>query len=105
MQAIARALSETVRRPDEVFRWAGDEFAVLLGDTDEMGARRMAARLREATRRPCACSADCLITMGTGVAELRPSMTADELLGQADTALLAQKAHRYPGFGAAVPAR
>jgi diguanylate cyclase (GGDEF)-like protein len=92
LQAIARELSDAVRGPDAAFRWAGDEFAVILRETDGVRASRMAARLRESVRLNWAHGS--VITIGTGVAELRPEMTAEELLAEADRALLDQKAHR-----------
>ena len=93
LQAIATALSGTMRGPDAAFRWAGDEFAVILSDTDAGGASRMAARVREAVKLHCMNETGCVITIGTGVAELRASMAAEELLAEADAALFEHKAH------------
>ncbi len=45
---VAGALEAEMRRPtDLVARYGGDEFAVLLPDTDETGARFVAGRLRK----------------------------------------------------------
>ena len=101
LESIARALSDAVRGPDAAFRWAGDEFAVILSNTGELGATRMAARLRDAVRVHCARASGCVITIGTGVAQLRDGMTAEELLDQADRALLAHKVHRSHALGVA----
>jgi diguanylate cyclase (GGDEF)-like protein len=94
LQAIARAMSETVRRPDEAFRWAGDEFAVILRDTDQTSAARVAARLRDAVARTARRPDRRPISISTGVAELRELMTAEELLVGADQALFAHKGER-----------
>ncbi|ADV67795.1 sensor domain-containing diguanylate cyclase [Deinococcus maricopensis] len=45
---VGRALQAQKRRADEVFRWGGDEFAVLLPHTDEHGAHEVAARITAA---------------------------------------------------------
>jgi diguanylate cyclase (GGDEF)-like protein len=92
LQSIATALSGTMRGPDAAFRWAGDEFAVILSDADGVGASRMAARVRDAVRLHCARETGCVITIGTGVAELQAGMTADELIAEADAALFENKA-------------
>ena len=93
LKAIATALSSTMRGPDAAFRWAGDEFAVILSDTDGVGAARMAARVCEAVRLHCMSATGCVVTIGVGVAELRAGMAAEELLAEADAALLEHKAH------------
>lgn len=91
LRSIAKALSDAVRKPDVAFRWAGDEFAVILRDTDEENASRVAARLREAVKRQCRRPDGRGVTIGTGVAELHPSMSTDEVLMGADRALFSQK--------------
>ena len=72
-------------------RWGGEEFAVILPDTDEPGALQAAERLRTALQdsawphRP--------VTVSLGVATMHPSRSADPhgLVGQADLALYASK--------------
>ena len=84
-----------VRTPDVAFRWAGDEFAVILRESDSVGG---AARWRHAcARRSCAY---CRrpdgrpVTIGTGVAELTPGMSCEEVLVAADDALCSHKTQR-----------
>jgi diguanylate cyclase (GGDEF)-like protein len=101
LQAIARALSEAVRKPDAAFRWAGDEFAVILRDSDERGATRVAARIRDAVSRQCRRPDGVEITIGTGVAELEPGMSINDVLIEADRALFSHKAERSHLVGAA----
>jgi diguanylate cyclase (GGDEF)-like protein len=49
LRAVAHAIHTCVRRPtDLVARFGGDEFAVLLPDTNEHGARAVAERIRQA---------------------------------------------------------
>jgi diguanylate cyclase (GGDEF)-like protein len=94
LRSIAMALRAAVRRPDSVFRWAGDEFVVILHDTDELSAGGAAARLREAVNQRCTRPDGEPITMGAGLAALRPEMTAHQLVAAADLALLEDKMAR-----------
>jgi diguanylate cyclase (GGDEF)-like protein len=45
LKAVAKALSETGRADDYVIRYGGEEFIVLLPNTDEAGAGKIAVRL------------------------------------------------------------
>ncbi len=47
---IAKALRTSCRDSDEVFRYGGDEFALILPNTDEAGAMRVAAKVGRAVR-------------------------------------------------------
>ena len=47
---IAKALRASCRDSDEVFRYGGDEFALILPNTDEEGAMRVAAKVGRAVR-------------------------------------------------------
>jgi diguanylate cyclase (GGDEF)-like protein len=51
LKQIAQLLEESVRNPDVVARVAGDEFAVLLRETDLPGAQALAERLRASVER------------------------------------------------------
>jgi diguanylate cyclase (GGDEF)-like protein len=101
LRAIARALGESVRKPESAFRWAGDEFAVILHGADQAGAERVAKRLRESVRKRCRRPDGQPIAIGAGVAQLRQGMTRDELLADADRALFAQKEARAKLAGVA----
>ena len=46
LQATAHAITASVRDGDLCFRYGGDEFALLLPETDEEGARQIAERVR-----------------------------------------------------------
>jgi diguanylate cyclase (GGDEF)-like protein len=94
LRSIAQTLSGEVRAPDAAFRWAGDEFAVILRDSDLGTAARVADRLHEAVKRSCRRPDGRPISIGTGVAELRPGMSGDDLLAEADRALLTGKQQR-----------
>ncbi|MEA2125039.1 MAG: hypothetical protein QOI80_1821 [Solirubrobacteraceae bacterium] len=94
LRLIAAALGDGLRWPDQAFRWAGDEFAVVLHDADAESASHAEARLTEAMKRGAQRPDGRPITIGVGTAQLRPGMTADQLLAAADGALLTRKAAR-----------
>jgi two-component system, cell cycle response regulator len=86
---VARRLAGAVRGGDELARWGGDEFVVLLPDTDRAGIVRAAERLRAAVA--SAPVAGIPVTISAGWAHWAGD-TADDLLVRADRALYAAKA-------------
>jgi diguanylate cyclase (GGDEF)-like protein len=48
LTAVASAISDNVRTSDIVFRWGGDEIAIILPGTDHAGAVRAAEKVRRA---------------------------------------------------------
>jgi diguanylate cyclase (GGDEF)-like protein len=98
LQAVAKALAASLRRPaDLAARYGGEEFAVLLPSTDEAGALVSAARIQDAMRAaalPHAGSEGGFVSLSLGVAVLMPSGGGDgpaTLVEAADTALYAAK--------------
>lgn len=91
LQAVAQQLRTTVRASDVVTRHGGEEFLVLLPDTDEAGLAAVAEKLRAAVE-ACAPAPVGRVTMSLGGA-VAPggAVAADELLRRADRALYAAK--------------
>ena len=83
--AVARALAEHVRAEDHLGRLGGEEFLLLLPDTDAAAAERVTEKLR----REVAAAAG--ITVSIGVATWDDEAPED-LLRRADLALYAAKA-------------
>ncbi len=90
LRAIAHALrGGLLRRTDEVSRYGGEEFAVLLADTADPEARAVAERLRLAVREmalPHPAGPDGIVTISLGVA------VAGAASGLSDGAALLQAA-------------
>ena len=95
---VARALKATARGTDVVARLGGEEFGMLLPDTDVAGAGLAAERVREAVAqlRIMVGEAPAPVTVSVGAAVLPPrnttGLTLDSLLRRADAALYRAKA-------------
>ena len=97
LRAVARAIREVVNRPaDVVARFGGEEFVVLLPETDREGARTVAERIRDALKglalhHPDA--ADGTLTVSMGVSSRHPAEGGDpeQLLVRADRAMYKAK--------------
>lgn len=95
---IVAAIQSALHRPgDYVARYGGEEFAVVLPQTSEQGALRIAESIRAALaalRIPRAGFGPPYVTVSTGVATFDPTrerLNADELIRRADIALYAAK--------------
>jgi diguanylate cyclase (GGDEF)-like protein len=102
--AVAERMRDRVRRQDVAGRWGGEEFLVLLPDTDLEGAVAAAENLRRAVRSTAVRYAgeDLSVTMTIGVSEFQANMDADACLRVADDRLYAGKAagkNRVVGAG------
>ena len=86
---FARLLQESLRAQDLAVRAGGDEFMLLLPDTDATGARGLLERLQRA-----AAAVSPEVRFSAGVATSSADATVDWLLALADDALYAQKAAR-----------
>jgi len=83
---LARRLTAQVRDTDLVARVGGEEFALLLPETDAAGALTTAERIREAVERG-PFDVVGTVTISVGVCSLEESGGADSLVLLADTAL------------------
>jgi diguanylate cyclase (GGDEF)-like protein len=90
---VGRRLASAVRGGDELARWGGDEFVVILPDTDRDGGLAAAERLRAAvaaSRVAVGESRGVEVTISVGWAHWVGD-TPDDLLVRADRALYAAK--------------
>jgi len=91
LRDTAAAITRVLRAGDQAFRWGGDEFALLLPDTDLEGGEQAAERIASEVLNTCAAADGTPLAVSWGVAEAAEAMHAEELLGRADIALLARK--------------
>ena len=92
LAAFAQRLAGALREPDRAFRYGGEEFCVLLADTDLAGARTLAERARAHVMRPFDGTMRAL-TASFGVTAWQLEDTGDTLFRRADRALYAAKAN------------
>jgi diguanylate cyclase (GGDEF)-like protein len=85
LKTFAGLLRRNTRDVDLPARIGGEEFGVLLIDTDAEGARQFAERLRAELRETAGLPA--LITASLGVASYPEARTAEDLLASASTGL------------------
>ncbi len=88
---VAAILRAGVRSGDTVGRYGGDEFIVVLPDTDVDAARTLAERLRSLIRSANLTGGHEPLDASIGVAQWRAGTTVAELVSAADDALRAAK--------------
>ncbi|SFD15899.1 PAS domain S-box-containing protein/diguanylate cyclase (GGDEF) domain-containing protein [Thiohalospira halophila DSM 15071] len=88
---VARRLRDIIRGSDLLARWGGEEFVVLLPETDLFGALELGERLREAIADRSFEEAGT-ITVSIGVAQAVPGESVRRLFSRADAALYRAKA-------------
>lgn len=93
LRNVANTISSSIRVEDVCGRWGGEEFLLLLPDTDLDAAVRVAEKLRQAVSELAIQweGAGIAVTMSMGVGEFRPGMTLDACLRPADHALYRAK--------------
>lgn len=83
LRSIGSALEKSVRVTDVLGRYGGDEFAVLLPDTDAESAQRVAERLVTSVRE---VGSENRVTASVGIAVASPNDDARALQARADEA-------------------
>jgi diguanylate cyclase (GGDEF)-like protein len=95
LKLVADGLKRTKRAPDHVFRWGGDEFAVILPGAKGDQAATAVERISSLDP-PIEASDGSQLTFCCGLAQLEPGMSASELLERADLDLFSRKRKRPP---------
>jgi len=92
---VAKILKELTRAVDTVARIGGEEFAILLPDTNRLGTAVLAERIRKGIEREQFIFADKIvqITVSIGIASfgVDPAQTIDQMLAVADNRLYLAK--------------
>lgn len=92
LQRFAARIVDSVRREDTVCRYGGDEIAVVLPDTDEVGARAAADKILHATRGGLGGGRFKRVAISLGIASYpTDAHTPRDLIAIADTALYMAK--------------
>ena len=97
LQTVAKIVTQALSRPgDYAARWGGEEFVVLLPNTDANGAVRLAERIRKnisETAIPCADGSETNVTISIGVNTQTPlqASSLEDFIAEADKALYRAK--------------
>jgi diguanylate cyclase len=94
LRVIAQRLKACLRGSDILGRYGGEEFMIVLPETDSRGAAILAERLRQAVaQQPVPVEETSLsVTVSLGITQLRPATTNyEELIGGADHGLYQSK--------------
>ncbi|MCA9401752.1 MAG: GGDEF domain-containing protein [Candidatus Omnitrophica bacterium] len=94
LREIAEIIKESIREIDIAGRYGGEEFCVVLPDTNQEGALLAAERIRQATEKKEIVAYDTrvYVTVSVGVATFpTDAENAEELLDKADLALYRSK--------------
>ncbi len=87
LRTAAQAIAAACAGKGRVYRYGGDEFAILFPNFEEAEAAPVAERARRTVERDCGGK----ITVSVGVASLQPSADAASLFKAADDAMYAAK--------------
>jgi diguanylate cyclase (GGDEF)-like protein/PAS domain S-box-containing protein len=91
LRMLAEILGSRMRQADGLARWGGEEFTLLLPQTDAEGARQLAEQLRVAAAESRFPGVGRL-TISLGIAQFAPQDSVDTLFRRVDQALYAAKA-------------
>jgi len=94
LRTVAEALGDSLRDPDQVFRWGGDEFALILTGTAAEDAGSMRDRLSSVVSSACARPDHEPIEIRFAVAEVQDDETPESVVEMAGLAMIAAKMER-----------
>jgi diguanylate cyclase (GGDEF)-like protein len=93
IKALAQSAKESIRNSDQIFRFGGEEFVVILPETGARGVKRLAERIRrniEAMESPFDGNT-IKMTASLGVATLNSGEEENDFFSRADKALYQAK--------------
>src|SRR5215210_4196298 len=93
LQQVTSVLTENVRGSDVVFRYGGEEFLVLLPETDLKGSISLAEKIRSAAHSRSFGDGERIfsLTLSAGVATLWDNESGNDMIARADMALYQAK--------------
>ncbi len=91
LKEVAQTTSDSVRTSDQIYRYGGEEFTIIVPQNTLDGARRLAERIRANIYQAQHPELGDSISVSLGVAQLRPGEDGHHLFQRADRALYAAK--------------
>jgi diguanylate cyclase len=92
LRIIADTLATNLRKSDFLARFGGDEFVVVLPETDLQGAEAVSLKMQKAVSAQTFAGQPLSISLGA--AAYRPGISGEQMLEEADTALYRSKASK-----------
>lgn len=91
---VSEEIQKRLRTEDIVGRWGGEEFVVLLPDTNTAGAKIVAERICRGVEEDVRSltEVDAHLTISIGIASIEPDDTVDSIITRANDALVNAKA-------------
>jgi len=91
LKEIANIVTQSVREHDTVVRWGGEEFLILLPETDLEGARIVAEKIRSTICKDPLTKLNLSISASFGVSIMNEEDTEDSFIARIDEALYEAK--------------
>lgn len=94
LKHLIHSISHEIREIDSISRYGGEEFLIIMGNTDTKGAEESAHRLRKTVENlkfPGFPDSFC-ITISVGITPYKPVETIEQIIDRADKALYKAKA-------------
>lgn len=92
LKEVAQTIRNTIRRSDEVFRYGGEEFVVILSNTEVAGARFIAERVRLEIKKLMIKNHEQIkVTASIGISATNSIKDVNQTLQYADNALYQAK--------------
>jgi len=89
--SISRCLEEILRDTDVVSRWGGEEFLVLMPETNKEGGITVAEKIRNHIQSEVCCEIGKNVSVSIGVTAYREGDSMDDILRRADQAMYEAK--------------
>ncbi len=93
LQVVGDLISGCVRATDTAYRYGGEEFCILLRETNAADAMLFAERVRQRIEKRFESGSDAGITASFGVAEFSPDASAPRALLEAADAAMYESKH------------
>ncbi|MCA1949157.1 MAG: GGDEF domain-containing protein, partial [Treponema sp.] len=91
IQSVANSIMANIRKTDVAGRYGGEEFLVLLPETDLKAARVVAEKIRSTLNQLSFATSALSVTISAGVAEAEKGETFEALITRVDTKLYQAK--------------
>lgn len=95
LQSVVRAVADTIRKADMLYRYGGEEFTILMNNTNKDGSLHLAARIRQSINNTTVLynNEEINVTVSQGITSLISDDDGHSLFNRADRALYQAKSN------------